>query len=389
MEFGWRKTLLYSLIPVVALLAVLEGGARLVELWIPPLSVDYGWGFNPESRLYVTSKDDPSLMVTDPAKRASFCDEQFSVPKPDATFRVFMLGGSSVNYIQSDLAQMVQRLAPAFGGKYRFEVIDAGGCAYGTHRLVPLLVEVLNYESDLILVYSGHNEFEEADQLVLARPERAALQRAVYASALLRVVRDSIARVQMARMLSAKEKAMREHNNQILANPEADYMSGFHYDYTPEEIAGRMATYRDNLSLMVQLCKERGVPIILGTVPSNLWQPDLMKDEDELEVRRLYDAGKYEEGAALARGLLRESKRHQASDEENAIIRAVAEQHEVPLADVEQAIIGAEPHGIPGETLFSDRCHLDGDGNAILTATYEKVIRRVVQGIADAERDAL
>jgi len=388
MKFGWKKTLLYSLIPLVALLAVLEGGARLIELRIPPLSADYGWGFNPKSRLYVASKHEPGLMVTNPAKKVSFCDEQFRMPKPDATFRVFMLGGSSVNYIQSDLRDMAERLALAFMGKYRFEVIDAGGCAYGTHRLVPILVEMLNYEPDLILVYSGHNEFEEADQLVLARPERVTLQRVVYASALLRVVRDSIARVQMAKMLSAKEKAMRKHNNRILANPEADYMSGFNYDYTPEEIAGRMAAYRDNLSLMVELCQERGVPIILGTVPSNLWQPDLMKDEDELEVRRLYDAGKYEEGVTLAREILRKTKRHQASDEENRIIRAVAEKHEVPLADVERAVIAAEPHQIPGETLFSDRCHLDGDGNAILTATYEKVIRKLAQGMANTKRDA-
>ena len=307
-EFGWEKTLLYSLIPLVALLAVLEGGARLIELWVPPLSVGYGWGFNPESRLYVASKHDAGSMVTNPAKKVSFCDEQFRVPKPDTTFRVFMLGGSSVNFIEGYVHDMARRLTLAFMGKYQFEVIDAGGCAYGTHRLVPILVEVLNYEPDLILVYSAHNEFEEADQLVLARPERVTLQRVVYASALLRVVRDSIARVQMAKMLGAKEKAMRKHNNRILANSKADYMSGAQYDYTPEEIAERMAVYRENLSLMVELYQERGVPIILGTVPSNLWQPYLMKNEDQLEVRRLYDAGKYEEGATLARDILRKSK---------------------------------------------------------------------------------
>jgi len=78
-------------------------------------------------------------------------------------------------------------------------------------------------------------------------------------------------------------------------------MSGARYNYTPEEIARRMAVYRKNLLLMVQLCQERGVPIILGTAPSNLWQPYLMKNEDQLEVRRLYDAGKYEEGVTLAR----------------------------------------------------------------------------------------
>jgi len=72
--------------------------------------------------------------------------------------------------------------------------------------------------------------------------------------------------------------------------------------------------------------------------------------------------------------VLRESTRHQASDAENEIIVRLAERHGLPLADVEGAIMAAEPNGVPGETLFSDRCHVTEEGKVILMDTYEPLI---------------
>ena len=50
----------------------------------------------------------------------------------------------------------------------------------------------------------------------------------------------------------------------------------------------------------------------------------------------------------------------------------------MPLADVEAAVIAAEPHGVPGETLFNDHCHLNPAGNALLVRVYEKEILRAL-----------
>ena len=44
--FSRRKTIIYSLLPALLLLGGVEGCARLLELWRPPLTLDYGWGFN-------------------------------------------------------------------------------------------------------------------------------------------------------------------------------------------------------------------------------------------------------------------------------------------------------------------------------------------------------
>ncbi len=164
--------------------------------------------------------------------------------------------------------------------------------------------------------------------------------------------------------------AQRERNRRILENPEADYMSGARHVHTPEEVADRMRQYERNISIILSLCRDHGVPVIIGTMASNLWKPGLATEAMREQVQMLYAQGRHAEGMAFARELLRDHGRHQASDTENGIIRTLAERYRIPIADVEAAVIAAEPHGVPGETLFNDRCHLNQAGNQILIRAY-------------------
>jgi hypothetical protein len=128
----------------------------------------------------------------------------------------------------------------------------------------------------------------------------------------------------------------------------------------------------------------------MGVVATNLWKPDLLdkyRDSKE-EIARRYAAGDYQGGMALARKMLRSTSRHQASDAENEIIRDLAKEYGAALVDIEAAITKAEPHGVTGETLFSDRCHVSDEGRVILTKEYERAIRRIA-GLPDPDSPAL
>ena len=167
-----------------------------------------------------------------------------------------------------------------------------------------------------------------------------------------------------------------------LATALPDTSKTWAYAFTVEEMAARMDAYRDNLAAIITSCRNRGIPIIVGTVPSNLVKPNLPGDSGKQyeEVLRLYEAGRYEEGAVLGRNILKNAvPRHQSSDVENGIIRRLAEEFGVPLADVESAIIAAEPHHVPGETLFSDHCHLNEQGNRIWRKVYHEKILETIQ----------
>ncbi len=367
-QFGWKKTLLFSLAPLVVLLGVAEGLCRIIEVWIPPMQVDYGQGFDEDSRLFVPDSTDADRMITNPAKETSFREQSFVMPKPAGTMRIFALGGSSVNYLDYEFPLLAERLQKELSDRFqRVEIINCGGLSYGSHRLVPVAAEVMSYEPDLVLIYSGHNEFEELEQLELADLNTLRLQRALANSALWRFLRDRMAQRHIRRLEDEK-------NARILAESATELAPrNWLHEFTPDEIAQRMDAFRNNLSIIITMCRDNGVPVVIGTVPSNLFRPLFPKEDADpyKEVLALYQQGQYEEGAKLGRQILARTPRHQSSDLENGVIRALAAAFRVPLADVEQAVIDAEPHKVPGETLFNDHCHLNGEGNKILVQTYE------------------
>ena len=268
-----RREVLFAVIAVTASLSTFELAARLAEIPFPTRAVDYGLGFDPASRLFTASPLDTSLRVTNPAKVTTFCRQTFRAAKPPQTLRLAAVGGSSVFHMQPEFANLAERLGQELADRYdRVEILNGGGRAYGTHRLVAVLAEFLDYDVDAVLLYSGHNEFEEVEQLQLADVDHAGLQRLLARSALVRRLRDWILylRVEVLRW---------EHNRRILDGPEpttfAAHARAWRYDFTLADIAERMESYRRNLTRMLGLCRKAGIPIIIGTVPSNLFKPYL------------------------------------------------------------------------------------------------------------------
>lgn len=370
--FSKGKTLIYSLLPALLLLGSVEGCSRLIELWKPPLVLDYGWGFNENSRVFTTTGILRNQMITRPEKVISFVKQTFRMPKPEDTYRIMILGGSNVHYMQHNLYMMARRLSRTPGEKRRFEVINCGGLAYGTSRLRIMMPELLTYEPDMVLIYSGHNEFEELIHKALVNVETIPVQRVAYSLATLRVLRDALSMLQLT-CLDAQR--LRE-----TLPPEIDASTGT-YEFSGEEIARHMDVYRENLDAIISQCRERDIPVIISTVATNYWEPDLHPAQADIreQIKRLYAEGNYTEGLALARETLSRSIRHQASDTENGIIREVAERHGLHLVDGEHLIVEAEPHGVPGETLLSDRCHLTNAGREIVIHAFESEIRRIAK----------
>ena len=372
-RFGWKKALLFSLIPIVILLLLFEGAARVREIWSPPMTADIGQGFTEDSRLFVPHPQRKGMLVTHPRKLAAFVNQEFPEQKKRGTCRVFFLGGSSVNYLHHEFPALAERLAEATDCR-EVEFINCGGLSYGSGRLVLVAAEILAYEPDLICIYSGHNEFEELDQLVLADLNTLPLQRLIDSSAQLRFLRDQVASHAISEMEA-------ERNLRILEDARPDTARAWAHTWTPEEVEDRMEVYEANLENIVTLARQQGVPVVIGTVPSNLYQPLLGADDRPAyaPVVVLMGEERFEEAAKMGSEVLGTVPRHQSSGRENAIIRAIAETHGLPLADVEAAVIAAEPGGMPGRTLFNDHCHLNQEGNRVLIEAFEPVIAETLR----------
>ena len=361
----WKQAA-WMLLPVLLFFGLAETAARVREHWVPPMAVDVSHGFDPDSLLFTSAGD--GYLETNPDKRVSFQYQRFTSEKAPGTLRIFALGGSSVNYLDYEFSQLKLELEQSLADRYQaVEIINCGGLSYGTHRLVLIASEIIQYDPDLVLLYSGHNEFEEIEQMHLAGMSHTTAQRLLGRSALYRYLRDTLARRRIT--LLEEAKATRD-----LATTVPDSSRSWMHVFTPEEMQERMQAYRANLDTIIRMCRDRGIAVIIGTVPSNLWRPNLPGKEGALyeEAKALFNQGRYGEGLEVGRRILRNaSPRHQSSDAENEIIRALARKHLIPLADVETAVVAAEPHGVPGETLFNDHCHLNPEGNRILRRLYQ------------------
>ncbi len=375
-----RKRIIFGLIVTVAFFAALELGFRGLELVKPPRHVDYGLGFDEGSRVFVESSLYPGEMETDRAKRVSFVRQRFDRVKPDDTFRIVALGGSSVNYLEPEFRALEEELTEEYQEQFgKVEIINCGGFAYGSHRLVVVFREVLNYSPDLILLYSGHNEFEEVEQMQLSNLDQLSFDRAISKSAIVRFIRDRKADYKISQL----EK---EHNRRLLASEEpvseSNFARAWTHPFTQADVKQRMGQFEHNLRLILALAREEKVPVIVGTVSSNLLRPYLPQAAAARyeQVYQLWTEGRAEEGLTMAREILRETPgRHQSSDLENRILRKLADEFSLPIVDVEANVVENEPLGIPGETLFDDHCHLNAAGRAVWIATFEPEIRRLLE----------
>ncbi len=140
---------------------------RILGLWLPPRAVNVPDAFvefhairplfvrNESSGQYETAKD----------RQAYFRSDAFKIEKPANAYRVFCLGGSTVQgrpfSIETSFTTWLELALAAADPSREFEIVNCGGISYASYRLVPILEEVLGYDPNLIVLYTGHNEFLE------------------------------------------------------------------------------------------------------------------------------------------------------------------------------------------------------------------------------------
>jgi lysophospholipase L1-like esterase len=364
-HFSFKKSILFSSILIVFFFGLCETAFRINEIYNPPLTIDFDGGFSKESRVFVTDPKDPSKMVTQKRKVGTFADQRFSRQKPAGTFRIVALGESSIYRLAYELRELTDILSEVDNQTHqKIEIINAGGQSYGSQRLVIVAKEMLDYEPDLLMVYMGHNEFEEIEQLNIVDPENSKFFEFINHSATVRYLTKKSLAIRVAQLNWQRRLLSRDPNT-----PRA-----WAYKFNEQDVTQRMIEFRRNLEYIVRMYQSREIKTLIGTIPSNLWNPYLPPGKSMIQfekVKMLLDEKKYEEARLLSRNILKHTLgRHQSSDTENEIIREVSKKYNLSLVDVESEIVDAEPHHIPGEKLFSDHCHLNAVGNKVLMTAF-------------------
>ncbi len=416
-----RKKLVFAIAATVLFFVLAEGLLAILGVGSRSYDSDPYVGFSGSSPLYVetTAADGGRVMERSGAKKALFNDQTFPVKKPKGAYRIFCVGGSTtygrpygdVTSFCGWLREFLKEAQP----ERRWEVINAGGISYASYRVAVLMEELIRYDPDLFVVYSGHNEFLERRSypqiIAMPRPVRGV-------GALVSKTRTWAA---VGRLVAAtKNDGGTATDSDVLSSEVVTLLddavgpSAYSRD---DDLANKVLQhYRFNLHRMVQIARSAGADVMMVTPAANLRESGPFKSEHrdgltsaeqrmwgilvrqgieavragdpEGGVERLRQAAEidprhaelqYVLGQALdSLGRFDEAKiaYERARDEDVCplralgpmpdIVREVAAANGLAVVDFVQLAEQRSDGGIPGGNLFLDHVHPTIGGNRLL-----------------------
>ena len=242
-------------------------------------------GFSENIPLFVedTSTDGTAVVRTADNKLTLFNYQAFPARKGDNTYRVFCVGGSTTFGRPYDdpvsFCGWLRAYLKAADPSRDWEVINAGGVSYASYRVTRVMEELVQYQPDLFVVYSGQNEFLEqrsygelADLPSWVINLNASLSGTRIYTAMSRVVDflkpDSLEQARERYQLSGEVDAVLDHT----IGPQS-----YHRDDVLKERI--MAHYRHNLDHMAMIAEQAGAGIIFVKPAINIRDMSPFKSE--------------------------------------------------------------------------------------------------------------
>lgn len=372
-----------------------------------------------------------------PARMTYFRPQTFPARKAVDEYRVFCLGGSTVQgspfSTETAFPRWLEINLQAADSRRTWRVINCGGTSYASYRLIPILQEVLAYGPDLIIVCSGHNEFLEDRTYRRIKQQPAILG---HAQAWVAQLRTYCLLRKVYLQLRGASGSHRSRGRPMLGaevDAQLDYRGGLD-QYHRDEPWQRdvIAHYAYNLERMVHLTRQAGVPLLFINPVSNLRDCPPFKSEhraglnsqDLQRWEQLWDQAKaayatdlrqatsfLEQAAAIddqhaglqyqlgecydTLGDLKRAKRHYSLakdldicplrmlDAMQRVLRDVAHRTQTPLLDAHGLLAQRCRGGIPDESVLMDHVHPSIRGHQLIADAIAEWF--VSQGIVQAD----
>ena len=162
----WKKTL-FALATTLLFFIVLECVLSAWGVQSVLYDEDPYVGFSSYIPLFVekTEGDGARVMLTAGNKSRFFNPQKFPRDKGSGVRRIFCVGGSTTYGRPYDdhtsFCGWLREFLAVADPTHKWEVINAGGISYASYRVALVMEELAEYEPDLFVIYSGHNEFLE------------------------------------------------------------------------------------------------------------------------------------------------------------------------------------------------------------------------------------
>lgn len=298
-------------------------------------------------------------------------NDVFTVVKDPNILRIFILGESSAAGFPYEpngsfsrfLALKLKLLYP----QKKFEVVNLGIAAINSYAILDILEDVIAQKPDLVLVYTGHNEFYGA----MGAASLTAIGGSPGATRFILTMNNLRTMKLISSIFSSKnEPPAAPGLMESLAKDKLVPLDSDFYNAGVDQ-------FRHNLSAIFESLKKAGIPVIAGTLVSNLldqapFYPELSGAGEAFKKGKdLFAKEKYAEAAVeLTKAKDLDQLRFRAPSVFNNIIREVAAANGFGLVAVDSVFASNSKGMITGNDLMTDHLHPNLKGYSLLADIF-------------------
>jgi tetratricopeptide (TPR) repeat protein len=412
--------LLLILIPVI-FFVVIESILRLVN-----------FGFSTQLLMPVEN-DNRYLTPSKDLGRKYFPQEQISpfvspdfllAEKPENSYRIFVFGGSTAAgypyHFNARFSSILKNLLNKSYPNRFFEVVNFSMTAVNSYTVADLVNRCWEYKPDMLLIYSGHNEFYGA--LGVGSTESISNSHALIKTYL--YLNDYKTFQFLAYIINQFTRLFREHPieeyterttlmERMVKNKKIRYGSNLYQK--------SLRYFEKNIEEVIRESQSRGVKIVLSTITSNvrdqkpfaddisgkapagLWQSLIDKANQNFQQGNIDSAEYYYQKCLEIDSLTAsphfgsaqifeerknytksfhhfyvakdfDALRFRASEDLNQVIIRLSDHYNLPLADTKTDFEQDSPHQTPGNNLFLEHLHPNTSGYYLMAITFYRTL---------------
>jgi tetratricopeptide (TPR) repeat protein len=300
----------------------------------------------------------------------------FDANKKGNSFRIFIMGGSSAaGFPYSPNGSFARYIKKRFEGVFpqlKIEVVNIAMSAINSYSIRDMVPGVLDQKPDLIIIYAGHNEYYGAlgvGSVETLGDTRFLVNTVIWLNRFktFEFMRDLINSI--SKLFSPTEKM----EGTLMARMSQEQMIIYH----SELYYAGINQFEGNMRDILEMTEEKNVPVILGTLVSNL------KDQKPFKsIRGIgYSPAEevfYQAKTELNNGSIRKADslfrfakdldalRWRASEELNRTIERLGSDFNYPVLKLDSALNTYSIIGIAGDDLITDHLHPNLRGYQII-----------------------
>lgn len=414
------------LVPYLAIVAVLLIANAFLPLVDPSLDIPFTKDFQEDGRSYLEINRGylapffPAGSPMVPELRSSL----LTTAKAPGSVRILCLGESSMFGVPFQMAAtipaLVRKQLRHLYPEKEIEVINLGASAINSHVIRAMVPEFLSLDPDIVLIYTGHNEFYGPDGIGASWLDRTIPG---YTQLKYRLRRQPLV-LWFQKLFATRNGAAAGGERNLMKQVSA----GAEVVLDSPEAERVFKEFGRNLVAILRGFRDEGVPVVLADVSSNLLFPPFAPHPDvgSDPIREAIEAGRADDAAALieaalgkepanahhlywrgrlallrgdhpaAVAYLERARDHdllkfRAPGRVNAIIREAGAVAAIPVLPVDSLLRARSPRGITDSTFFSEHLHPTFAGYDLIARVFVRAIldRELVRGSRPPERNLL